>query len=73
MKRNTVFFNTEFTIIRSIVYNRAIRYKRKNFFKVVVHVIIIDQCNQTARFDEIQVTLYSCHCDVRVPWIDGYL
>ena len=24
---------------------------------VVVHVIIIDQCNQTGRWDEIQVTI----------------
>ena len=36
-------------IFGSIVYNRAIVYKRHNFLKVVVHVIIIDQCNQTAR------------------------
>ena len=35
--------------IGSIVYNRFIIYKRQNFLKVVVHVIIIDQCNQTAR------------------------
>ena len=27
----------------SIVYNRAILYKRHNFLKVVVHVIIIEQ------------------------------
>ena len=32
-------------IFGSIVYNRAIVYKRYNFLKVVVHVIIIDQCN----------------------------
>ena len=31
------------------VYNRAIVYKRHNFLQVIVHVIIIDQCNQTAR------------------------
>ena len=36
-------------ILGSIVYNRAIVYKHQNFLKVVVHVIIIDQCNQTAR------------------------
>ena len=30
-----------------IVYNQAIEYKRQSFLKVVVHVIIIDQCNQT--------------------------
>ena len=24
-------------------------YKRQNFLKIIVHVIIIDQCNQTAR------------------------
>ena len=33
----------------SIVYNRAIGYKGRNFLKVVVHVIIIDQYNQSAR------------------------
>ena len=32
----------------SIVYNRAIVYKRQKFLKLVVHVIIIEQCNQTA-------------------------
>ena len=32
----------------SIVYNRAIVYKRQSFLKVVVHAIITDQCNQTA-------------------------
>ena len=32
-----------------IVYNRAIVYKRQNFVKVVVHVIIIGQCNHIAR------------------------
>ena len=34
----------------SVVYNRAIVYKRQNFLKVVVHVITIEQCNQTALF-----------------------
>ena len=29
----------------------------ENFLKVVVHVIIIDKCNQTARMYEIQVTV----------------
>ena len=33
----------------SIVYSQAIVYKHQNFFKVDVHVIIIDQCIQTAR------------------------
>ena len=32
----------------SIVDNRAIEYKRQNVLKVVVHVIFIDQCNQSA-------------------------
>ena len=32
----------------SIIYNRAIVYKRHIFLKVVVHVFIVDQCNQTA-------------------------
>ena len=35
--------------VGSIVYNRAKVYKRKNFLMVVVHVISIDQCTQTAR------------------------
>ena len=46
-----------FSFIRSIVYSKAIEYRRQNFLKVVVHVIIIDQCNQTARVYEIQVTV----------------
>ena len=33
----------------SSVYNRALVYKRQNFLKIVVHVIMADQCNQTAR------------------------
>ena len=33
----------------SIIYNRAILYKRQKFLKLVADVIIIDQCNQTAR------------------------
>ena len=42
----------------SIVYNRAIVYKRQNFFMVIVIKIITDQCNQTARvLHEIQVTV----------------
>ena len=34
---------------RLFTISRAIEYKRQNFLKVVVHVVIIDQCNQTAR------------------------
>ena len=30
------------------VYNRATVCRRQNIFKIVVHVIIIDQCYQTA-------------------------
>ena len=37
------------TVSESIVYNGAIVHKRQNFLKEVVHVIIIDQCNQTVR------------------------
>ena len=36
-------------VLGSIVYNRVIVYMTPNFFKVVVHVIIFDQCNQTVR------------------------
>ena len=42
-------FRVHQAIIGSILYNRAIIYKRQNFLKIVIHVIIIDQCNQTAR------------------------
>ena len=38
---------------RSIVYNRSLVYVHQNFLKVVVHVIIIDQWNQTALLYEI--------------------
>ena len=41
----------------SIVYIRAKVYIHQDFFKVVVHVIIIDHWNQTARLYEIQVTV----------------
>ena len=34
-------------IIGLIIYNQAIGYKCQNFLKVVVHMIIIDQYNQT--------------------------
>ena len=32
-----------YTDFSAIVYNRAMVFKRQNFIKVVVHVIIIDQ------------------------------
>ena len=38
-------------------------YERQNFLKILVHVIIIDQCNQTGH--------YSCRCDVMVLLIEG--
>ena len=41
--------NVRFFDVGSIVYNRVIEYKRKNFLKAVVHVILRDQCNQTVR------------------------
>ena len=48
-------------IFKSIVYNRAIVYKRQNFLIVIVHVMIIDQCNQNRALDEIPVmVIYSC-------------
>ena len=43
-------------VLGSSAYNRAIVYKRQNFLKVVVHVIIKDQCNQHA-LDVIQATV----------------
>ena len=43
-----VFFFVVF-FIGLIVNNRAIVYKHQHFLKVVVHVIIIDQRNQTGR------------------------
>ena len=36
------------SVFGSVVYNRAIVYKRQIFLKVLVDVIIIEQCNQTA-------------------------
>ena len=54
-RRVFVMFESSFSaIVRKycfglIAYNRAIVYKPQNFLKVVVHVIIIDQSNQTAR------------------------
>ena len=39
----------------SIVYNRTKVYMHQNFLKVVVHVIIIHQRNQTAPLYEIQI------------------
>ena len=36
-----------------IVDNRIIVYKRQNFLKAVIHLIIIDRCDQS--LDEIQV------------------
>ena len=41
----------------STVYNQSKVYIHQNFLKVVVHVIIIDQWNQTALFYEIQVMI----------------
>ena len=35
-------------LIGSVVYNQAIVYKCQNFLKVAVHLIIVDQSNQTA-------------------------
>ena len=34
-------------VLGSIIYNWTIVYKRQSFLKVVIQVIIIDQCNQT--------------------------
>ena len=39
--------------------NGAKVYVHQNFLNVVVHVIIIGQYNQTARFYEIQVTVFN--------------
>ena len=41
----------------STVYNQSKVYIHQNFLKAVVHVIIIDQWNQTALFYEIQVMI----------------
>ena len=46
---NALEKKTVYPVFGSIVYNRFIVYKRKKFFKAVFHVIIVDQCNQTAR------------------------
>ena len=42
----------------SIVYNRAIVYKRKNFLKVVVHVMTTDRCNQTTSWTKSRERLF---------------
>ena len=42
----------------SIAYNRATVYNHQNFLKVVVHVIIIDQSNQTARETKSRYQLF---------------
>ena len=45
--------------VGAIVYNRAKVYMHQHFLKVVVHVIIIGQWNQTARYKyEMQVNVY---------------
>ena len=48
---NYTLYEVLLSVFGSIVYNRAIVYKRQNFLTVFVHVIIIDQieCNQTGR------------------------
>ena len=46
-------------------------YKRSNFLKAVVHVITIDQCNQTNEI-QVRLILYSCRSDVRMLVIDGW-
>ena len=43
------------SIFGSIVYSQAKVHIHQNFLIVVVHVIIIDQWNQTTRLYEIQV------------------
>ena len=55
-------------IFRSITYNRAIVYKRQNVLAVVVHVIINDQCNQTAQVKAIysRAVLVSVKSECRV-------
>ena len=51
------FTFAQVAVFWSIVYNRAKVYIHQTFSKVVVHVIIIDQWNQTARLYENQVTI----------------
>ena len=41
-------FATHPAFFGSIVYHGAIIYKCQNFLKVIVHMITVDQCNQTA-------------------------
>ena len=55
-------------LIGSIVYNRAWVRTHQIFRKNVVHVIIIDQWNKTARLYKIHETfIYSRAIIVRVP------
>ena len=48
LEMSNIFYKNQ-NVKRSIVYNLAIVYKRQNFLKIAVHVIIIDQCNQIAQ------------------------
>ena len=61
-----VFAKTESAIFVSIVYNRAIVYKDKIFLKVDVHLIIIDQCNQT----KVREKSRECHNHKPQPFPD---
>ena len=48
---------SERTFLDRFAYNRTKVYIHQDFLKIVVHMIIIDQCNQTARLFEIEVTV----------------
>ena len=59
-KGNKYTWNSFQQFLGRLFYNRAKVYMHQNFLKVVLHVIIIDQWNQTARLYEIQVmVIYS--------------
>ena len=44
-----IFAKMELSNFLGQLFSRALVYTCQNFFKGVVHVIVIDQCNQTVR------------------------
>ena len=54
-------------ITERVVYNRAIVYTGQNFLNVAVHVIIIDQWNQTGRLTKSRLRLFIAELFLS-PW-----
>ena len=78
IKGTSVFFEIAVLGFWLIVYNRANVYIYQNFLKIDVHVIIIEQWNQTVRLYEIKGKIFYSRSNlvtvtVRVPCKEGYL